>query len=430
MAGATIMAGIHRFVLLGGVQLLSLVCSTVCVAQGAIVSAGGPVHRGMGGASTAAPLSALGALYWNPATISGLERSELEIGVDVLFTDHQVSSSVGGLSGSTDAAAGTFPVPNFGLVYKPDNSILTFGFGVNAIAGFKTNLPVDPTNPVLAPQPTGLGRISSEATFLNLTPVISVAVSERVSIAVGPVITSGQVGLEPFVFDSANTDGTYSSGRSTRYSWGAGIQTGVYYIANDHWHFGASYKSPSWMDEFDFYGQDENGLPRVMHADIDLPMIVSLGIAYAGFEDWVFALDGRFIDYANADGFGDPNTFDSTGRLQGLGWNSVFALALGAQRALGERVFVRGGYTYNENPIANNDSFFNMASPLIYEHMLSAGASYKLNEKLSLNVGYSHYFESSRTGPIVIPGFGAVPGSSVTNNLTADFLSFGVLMQL
>ncbi len=43
-------------------------------AQGVILSAGGPVHRGMGGASTAAPISAVGANYWNPATISGLEH--------------------------------------------------------------------------------------------------------------------------------------------------------------------------------------------------------------------------------------------------------------------------------------------------------------------------------------------------------------------
>ena len=47
--------------------LLPLASSQVCLGQGAIVSAGGPVHRGMGGASTAAPLSALSALYWNPA---------------------------------------------------------------------------------------------------------------------------------------------------------------------------------------------------------------------------------------------------------------------------------------------------------------------------------------------------------------------------
>ncbi len=412
-----------------GGLLLSLVYSIACLAQGAIVSAGGPVHRGMGGASTAAPLSALSALYWNPATISGLEHNELEVGLDVLFTDHRVDSSVGGLSGSTEAEAGTFPVPNFGWVYHLEDSPLTFGLGVNAIAGFKTNLAADPSNPVLSPQPGGLGRVSSEATFLQLSPVMSYAVTDRVSIAGGPIITSAQVGLEPFVFDSANADGTYPSGRSTRYSWGGGFQTGVYYIPDDALHLGASFKSPSWMETFEFFGQDQTGAPRVMNAEIDLPMIVSLGAGYTGLDNWLFAVDGRYLDYKHADGFGDSAVFDTTGRLGGLDWSSVFALAMGAQRALTDRVFVRGGYTFNQNPIQDGESFFNIASPLIYQHMLSIGGSYKLNDKLAMNIGYSHYMDNSVTGPIVVPGFGAVPGSSITNDLTANFLSFGIILQ-
>ena len=39
---------------------------------GFILTGVGPVNRSMGGASTAAPIDATGALYWNPASISGL----------------------------------------------------------------------------------------------------------------------------------------------------------------------------------------------------------------------------------------------------------------------------------------------------------------------------------------------------------------------
>jgi len=410
--------------------LLALQCPQKCCAQGAIVSAGGPVHRGMGGASTAAPTSALGALYWNPATISGMEHSELEVGLDLLFTDHRVTSTVGPFSGSTEAEPGTFPVPNVGWVYHlQGHPAVTFGIGVNAVAGFKTNLPVDPTNPILAPAPVGLGRVSSEATFLQITPVFSFAVSDQLSIAAGPIVTTAQVAVEPFIFDSANADATYPSGRATRYHWGGGVQVGAYYIHDCCWHLGASIKSPGWMEEFEFYGQDENGLPRALTADIDFPMICSLGLGYSGFENWLFAMDARFIDYKNTDGFGDPATFDATGKLSGLDWSSVFALALGAQRRVGDRCYVRAGYTYNQNPIRNSESFFNIASPLIYEHVLSIGGSYQLNDKLGINLAYSHYFENTRVGPVVLPGVGAVPGSSITNELTADFLSLGIVMR-
>ncbi len=373
----------------------------------------------------------MSALYWNPATISGLKHSELEFGLDVLFTDHDVASSVGPFSGRTEAEPGTFPVPNIGWTYQMQkHPALTFGLGMNSVAGFKTNLPADPTNPVLAPPPVGLGLVSSEGTFFNITPVLSYALGERLSVAAGPVISTGQVGFQPFIFDAANANGTYSSGLATRYHWGGGFQAGAYYIHDCNWHFGASFKSPSWMEQFEFYGTDQNGLPRELHADIDLPMIVSLGAAFNGWENWLIALDARYIDYANADGFGDAATFDATGALGGLDWSSVMAVALGVQRKFGDKLYLRAGYTYNQSPIRNSESFFNTASVLFYEHMLSCGLSYQLQEKVAVSVAYSHYFENSRTGPIVLPGVGPVPGSSITNTMSADFVSFGVVMRL
>ena len=411
-------------------SLLGMIAPNSSLGQGSYVSSAGPIHRGMGGASTAAPMSALGAMYWNPATISGLYHSELEVGLDFLSTEHRVSSTIGPFSGTTEGDAGVFPLPNVGWVYHTQNPALTFGLGINAVAGFKTNLPSDLSNPILAPQAFGgLGRVSSEASFLQIAPVLSYACSDQVSVAVGPVITSAQVGVEPFILDSANPDGTYPSGRATRYHWGGGFQAGIYYVHNACWQFGSSFKSKAWMEEFDFFGEDQNGLPRTLHADIDLPMVVSWGIAHTGFEDVVLALDARFMDYQNADGFGTPATFDSTGRLAGLDWSSIFVLALGGQKKVSDRIIVRAGYTYNQNPIRDSEAFFNVASPLIYEHVLSLGGSFQLNPHLALSAAYSHYFQNDRIGPVVLPGIGAVPGSSVVNEMQADFLSFGIVMR-
>jgi len=94
-----------------------------------------------------------------------------------------------------------------------------------------------------------------------------------------------------------------------------------------------------------------------------------------------------------------------------------------------QRKPTQGRYTFNQNPLQDSESFFKIASPLICEHMLSFGGSLRLDEHVSLNAAYSHYFENSRTGPIVSPGLGAVPDSSVTNELSAGFISFGILMQ-
>ncbi|MCA9232878.1 MAG: outer membrane protein transport protein [Planctomycetales bacterium] len=395
--------------------------------QGIVLSAAGPVNRSMGGASVAAPIDSIGAIYWNPASISGMAQSEVAFGVDLLWANHSVSSTAGPASGTTEGSAGSVPVPNLGWVHRIDDSILTLGLGVNAVAGFKTNLQVDPTNPILAPPPIGLGRISSEAQFVQIAPVVSLAVTDQLSIAAGPTITTGQLTLEPFVLDSANPSGLYSSGRASRYHWGFGAQAGVYYVHNEDLRLGASLKSPTWMETFEYYGQDDAGAPRTLHADVDLPLILSVGTSYQGIDDWLFAADLRFFDYANTDGFGTANTFDGT-RLNGLGWSSIFAAAFGAQRTVSESIDVRCGYTFNQNPVSEGRSFFATPAPLIYQHMVSAGATFQPHDDLSINLAYSFYPETTRTGEIFLPS-GPLAGTSVTNSLSVHMLSIGVTLR-
>ena len=399
--------------------------AAVTFAQGTWLSAAGPVNRSMGGASAAAPLDAIGSLYWNPATMRGLERSELGFGMDLVYSNHSVSSSVGPFTGTTESENGFFPVPTVGWVHHLEERPVSLGLFVGGVAGFKTTLIADAANPILAPPPIGLGRVSSEASFLQLAPTLAVSLSDRLSIAAGPIVTVGELEVEPFIFDSPNADGRYPSGRASRYHWGGGAQIGAYFISGDM-HWGVSLKTPTWMEEFRFFSQDAAGNPRVLHANIDLPMILSVGTAYSGIADWEFAADVRYFDYKNTQGFGDPAVFSPTGALGGLDWSSVIAVALGAQRRLTERLYLRGGYTFNQSPIKNSEAMFNLAAPLFYQHMLSTGASWMLSDAITVNLAYSYFLPSDRTGPIVLPGVGVVPGTEVSQRLDAHILNFGL----
>ncbi|MBV8264866.1 MAG: outer membrane protein transport protein [Planctomycetaceae bacterium] len=97
---------------------------------GLALSGVGPINRSMGGAAVAAPIDAAGALFWNPATISGLGRSEMEFATEVLIPRTTVQSRVPAgafgpnfpprsLSGNNGGNNGVFPLPAFGLVYQP-----------------------------------------------------------------------------------------------------------------------------------------------------------------------------------------------------------------------------------------------------------------------------------------------------------------------
>lgn len=67
-------------VALGAVAPLSLFACPVARAQGLYLPGGGAAHTSMGGVSTANPEDAIGALYWNPAAIGRLRRSEVAVG--------------------------------------------------------------------------------------------------------------------------------------------------------------------------------------------------------------------------------------------------------------------------------------------------------------------------------------------------------------
>ena len=108
-------------------------------------------------------------------------------------------------------------------------------------------------------------------------------------------------------------------------------------------------------------------------------MIVSVGAAYSGIEDLVWAIDFRYFDYRNTDGFSGSG-YGPLGKLNGLSWTNQFAVATGVQYRLFDNMQVRLGYTYNTSPFSDEDTFYNVASPLNYQHQLGMGGSWDLSD--------------------------------------------------
>src|SRR5262245_42437155 len=111
------------FALVAGTVLSA---SPALAQHGVILSGGGPVHRSMGGASTANPIDSLGAAFWNPATLSGLPHNDITFGVELLVAHTDLFSSIPAglfgpgappvpLSGSTHSDTGTMVVPNVAI---------------------------------------------------------------------------------------------------------------------------------------------------------------------------------------------------------------------------------------------------------------------------------------------------------------------------
>lgn len=409
-------------------------------AQGIVLPGAGTINRSMGGAAVAAPLDAAGALCWNTATLTGLPSSEFVVSCELLGLDAQTSSTAGPLSGTTGSDSGVFPLPTVAIAFQPENSSWSYGLGLYSVGGFGFNFAAsDPTlpgaNPLFMPQPLGAGAVFSRLSILQMAPSVAVQLTDRVSIGMAPTISMADVALDPAALawtDDANSDGTPTMPSAThgRVFWGLGFNVGIYYTPDSYWTFGASYRSPQWFEEFHFNSTNEVGGPRAIHMDADYPGIISLGAAYHGIERLVWAIDVRYVDYKNTDTFGDPTGFaiappTPNARVTGLGWQSVVAVATGLQYELSDRATLRLGYSFNENPIRDADTFFNIAAPAIYQHVISVGGSFWLTNSTKLSLAYLHAFENTISGPFHAPG-GPVPGTNITTDLTVDAFVAGL----
>jgi long-chain fatty acid transport protein len=315
-------------------------------------------------------------------------------------------------------------------VYRPEDSRLTYGFGVYAAGGFAVNYPASRTNPILTPQlpnGIGLGNLSAQFVLAQISPTVSYQLTDHLALGFSPTIDIADLNADPAFIAPPDITASgfprYSSATHSRWTWGLGFEAGAYYTTDAGWNFGASVKSPQWFEPFRYNATDATGFPRIIKFHFDYPLMASTGVSYTGFDRWLLAADFRFVDYHNTPGFSQFG-FDQFGAAKGLGFDSVFCVALGAQYKLTDCLALRCGYTFNTNPIPDSRAAFNVASPVIIEHTLCVGASYNVSQCLTLSVAYAHLFQNSITGPYITP-LGTVPGSSVSSTVSADSLLVG-----
>jgi long-chain fatty acid transport protein len=420
---------------------VAVICQSTAFAQFGIQLTGvGPINRSMGGASTAAPLDTLGAFFWNPATITALPSST-DFSMELMLPQARLNSTVNAgslapgfppvtLSGSDHSNSGVFPLPEFGVVYQPEDSPLSFGLGVLSVGGFSANYPGDPTNPILSPPPPfglGVGPVYAQYMLMQIVPTVAIQATERLSVGISPIVDLAGLNLDPGVLAAPDAAGggmpTFPPLTHGTYQWGGGVQAGAFYVAESKWQFGASIKSPQWFNSFQFNSKDQIGAPRNIKFVVDAPMIVSLGTAYTGIDRVLVALDVRYLDYHNTRPFSQVG-FAPTGALKGVGWDSVFALSTGAQYLLSDAASVRVGYSYSTNPVSNDKTFFNIASPVIIQHSVYCGASYNITDTFKVSLAYSHFFANTISGPFLTPA-GPIPGTNVTSRAFADSITAG-----
>jgi long-chain fatty acid transport protein len=416
----------------GLIALLAVQCvATNGFGQGFVMPAVGPINRSMGGAATAAPLDSIGALNWNPATISGLSQSRMDIGVDTIYNRNTVHTGLfigtpGEISGTSDSDVGVWNLPSIGVVYRPQNSDWTYGLGITAIGGFATNYAASASNPLFMPPPVGFGHMYSRLCIMQIAPTLSGQLTDRLAFGFGPTFDAADAQVSPFPFDAPNPPGIYPAGTGNRNVWGLGAQAGLFYETGSGLNLGASVKSPQWFERLEVNSTDAAGFGRELTTQFEYPMIVSLGAAYDAIDNVLLAVDVRYIDFDSTELFGEPAQFKPTGALRGLGWESVWLVCVGGQVQVTDRLALRAGYSYNQNPIPERLSMFNVLAPSVYQHVVNFGGSLQLTDSLVGSLTYVHAFDHTISGPFIAPPGIPVPASRVAISQTIDALVLGL----
>lgn len=445
---------------------------------GHVMQGVGSVNMSMGGAATAQPLDISGAIQWNPASISSFDESILRFDLGLFFSSPELSSTFGPLSGVTKDDRGASPLPALAYVWSKEGSKHTFGASAFGVAGFgvtfpeNNNYPQDrfgnpnsefnpnnPVNPINFPQIAGgFGRIESDYILLQIGFTWAYEISDKFSIGVQPNIDYASLEIQPNPLAApSQTLGYPKSDKASAIGFGG--QVGLFYDSGSGFKAGASYKTPQFFSDFDFKNTyldpNQTSAPDVSF-NLDYPAIYSIGLGYSK-GDVDLALDYRFIDYENTDGFeasgwqiaqSGPFQGFPTGSVNGFGWQSISVISAGFQYKGIDKLPLRVGYTYSSNPIKDELAFFNTPATAIIKNAFQFGLSYQANDRLSLDAVF-HYGTSggSTSGPLLNPtpaidfnedGFpdgpwdatnnplGVIPGSEVSYDMTTSMFMIGL----
>jgi long-chain fatty acid transport protein len=282
-----------------------------------------PASGGMAGTSIARPQDLISGINANPAALTQYHGTQFTVGGTFAGSTFDIAQSSNiPLEGITPFAAksGTpgAAVPNLGVSQELTAYGLpvTLGLGLFGAAGAGTSF-------IKQPQSNGT---SSYLSLLEIAPSLGVQLTERFS--VGSTLFVGNGFLDgPFV-----GTGSMTNAYALRGSVGAGYQLtentslGLYYQSVQRFRF---------KDEVVLFNDTAS---RDVH--LSLPDQTGLGIANSSLMDGrlLLAADLLFLDWK------DAALFRSIYRNQ-------WVLQLGTQYRVNNRVKLRLGYAYAENPL-------------------------------------------------------------------------------
>jgi long-chain fatty acid transport protein len=365
-------------------------------------------------------------IFHNPAAMTRLQGPEVSAGAYLLIPRADLDNRGSTLTrttaqgprtdlvsgGDSDDPTDPTPLANAYVAYSLLNRDLWVGLGVSTPFGLVTEY-----------DPGWFGRYDSIKTDLltiNVAPSAAYRINDWISIGGGLDIQYADAELARAI-PNPNL-----MGRDIRFTvegddWSLGYNVGILLEPIPATRIGVHYRSGI---EHKLQGDarvDVRGTAPGS-VDLDLPDIVSVGFAHdvtprltlMAEYNWYGWSSFEEIRVESSPGFGAsiPQDYENT-----------FAIAVGGQYKVDDAWTVRTGFQYDQTP--TNDRFRTTAIPDGDRYWLSAGASYDLSERFTIDVAYTHVFVSETDIDVVTeprPGFPVV-NTRATSKGSVDILA-------
>ncbi len=336
------------------------------------------------------------AAWFNPASMSLINREQLAVGlhiynVDIKFKDDGRSNDGGSSSNKEGKPGGVLPLPNFHYV-RPINEKVRFGLSVTAPFGVDHDF-----------NPGWVGRfqgLKSEITNLDINPSLSYKVDERLSVGAGISAQYLNVKLTQAIATDPEGSATIK-GNSVAFGYNYGALLKV----TDDMRVGLAYRSEvrhNLSGTADFGTVPANNVT----SNIDLPASLAFSSVTRLNPKWSVLTDITWTEWSTFKELrfspenGDPDIASD------LSWRDTLRLAVGAVHQYNEKTKLKFGLAFDESPV--QDSKRNVRTPDSDSVTLALGSQYRIDERCTVDTAIQ--LTKYKSAPILDQTAGVVSG--------------------
>lgn len=389
----------HKFLLVSSIASLAIGLSSGAQAAGFYIQEQSVSGLGSAFSGSTTNINDASTVYFNPAGMTKLQGINTQLGAHLLIPSSKLTNT-----GSTAVGGAPISGGDGGNPYSPTpvpNGFATFQINEHFWAGLGVTAPFGLANEYDRDWFGRFDSIKTELKVIDIQPSVAYKVNDQLSLGAGVNFLYADAELTNAIFAGAGTEGVSSLKGD---DWAVGYTLGIQYRPVESTTFGATYRSAvshTLQGRAKATGTTVADFDVSAEAGLDLPDMATFGAAHklnnkwtvqgqatwfgwSNFEDITAELNEPLFLLGGAVNLREGQTLSSVRQ----GYENTWAFAAGAEYEHSDQWTFRGGMQFDATPTTNE--FRTSRTPDGDRTWLSGGATYKFNDRLSLDMAATY----------------------------------------